>query len=70
MEGAKLMGELFIQKANGQTITFHRDGTVTKGVQPLQMDFCDKCQQWQPLDDGRYQEIDGLKIMWFCQGCK
>ncbi len=64
------MGELFIQKPNGQTIIYHRDGTVTRDVQPLQIDWCDKCQQWKSLDQGRYQEADGIKILWFCQECK
>jgi hypothetical protein len=64
------MGELFIQKANGETTTFHRDGTVTKEVQPLQIDWCDKCQKWQPLTDGRFEKHDGLTILWFCRECK
>jgi hypothetical protein len=64
------MGELFMQKLTGETTTFHRDGSMTKDVQPLQIDWCDKCQKWQPLNGGRYEKADGIAILWFCQECK
>jgi hypothetical protein len=64
------MGELFIQKANGDTKTFLNTGEIIEEKMPLQMDFCDKCQQWQPLTDGRFESYEGLKILWFCAVCK
>ena len=64
------MGELFMQKLNGETTTFQIDGTVIKEQQPLQIDWCDKCQMWQPLTDGRFEQHDGLTILWFCRKCK
>lgn len=64
------MGELFMQKLNGDTTRFFRDGTVEKTNEPLQFDFCDKCSSWKPKDDGRFQEWDGVKILWFCAVCK
>ncbi len=70
MEGAALMGELFIQKPDGESITFQVDGTVIKEQKPLEIDWCDKCQKWQPLAFGRHETHDGLKILWFCQDCK
>ena len=70
MERPKTMGELFMQKASGESTTFHIDGTVTKEVQPLQIDWCDKCEKWQPLTDGRFEKHDGLTILWFCRECK
>jgi hypothetical protein len=64
------MGELFIQKQNGETTTIDIDGTVIKEIQPLQIDWCDKCQQWKPLTNGRHEKHDGLTILWFCGECK
>jgi hypothetical protein len=69
-ERPKRMGELFIQKPTGESITFHQDGTVTQEVKPLEIDWCDKCQKWQPLADGRFEKHDGLTILWFCGVCK
>jgi hypothetical protein len=64
------MGELFIQKPNGETMTFHRDGSVTRDIEPIRIDWCDKCNKWQSMEFGRYEHHDGLKILWFCQACK
>ena len=64
------MGELFMQKPNGESTTFHIDGTITREQKPLEIDWCDKCQKWQPLMMGRYETHDGLKILWFCESCK
>ena len=67
---ALIMGELYIQKPNGESMTFHIDGTVIKEQSSISIDWCDKCQRWQSKEFGRYQEADGLKIMWFCEACK
>ena len=64
------MGELFMQKPNGETTTIQIDGTVIKEMQPLQIDWCDKCQTWKPLEFGRHEKHDGLTILWFCADCK
>ena len=64
------MGELFIQKPNGETTTFMVDGTVIKEQQPLQIDWCDKCQQWKPLAGGYTVTTGGLALVWFCEECK
>lgn len=61
------MGELFIRKANGEEITYHRDGSKTIY---LNTETCDKCQEKKPLDLGKFIEQDGEKLMWFCQACK
>ena len=70
VEGKNLMGELFIQKPNGETTTFQIDGTVIKEQQPLQIDWCDKCQKWQPLAGGESTRYQGLDIIWLCKECK
>ena len=70
LESSALMGELFIQKPSGESTTFHIDGSVTTEIKPLEIDWCDKCQKWQPLAFGRHETHDGLKILWFCQDCK
>lgn len=64
------MGELFMQKPNGETTTFHRDGTVTREIQPLQIDWCDGCQKWKPLDGGQISSYLGLQLIWMCEACK
>ena len=64
------MGELFIQKTNGETTTFQIDGTVIKEQQPLQIDWCDKCEQWKPLSGGHMVANKGLALIWICQECK
>ena len=64
------MGELFIQKPNGETTTIAIDGTVIKEQQPLQIDWCDKCEQWKPLLGGHMVANKGLALIWICQECK
>lgn len=64
------MGELFMQKPNGETTTFLIDGTVIKENQPLQIDWCDKCQHWKPLDGGYMVKNQGEALIWLCQECK
>ncbi len=69
LEGSALMGELFIQKPDGESITFQVDGTVIKEQKSLEIDWCDKCEKWQPLEFGRYEKADGITILWFCGDC-
>ena len=69
LEGAALMGELFMQKPNGETFKFQVDGTVLREEDGIRIDWCDKCEKWQPLEFGRYEKADGLTILWFCREC-
>ena len=64
------MGELFIQKPSGESITIQIDGTIIKEQKPIEIDWCDKCEKWQSLEAGRYEKADGLAILWFCEQCK
>ena len=64
------MGELFIQKPNGETTTIAIDGTVIKEQKPLEIDWCDKCEQWKPLSGGHMVANTGLALIWICQECK
>ena len=64
------MGELFIQKPNGETTTFQIDGTVINEQKPLEIDWCDKCEQWKPLSGGHMVANKGLALIWICQECK
>ena len=70
MEAENLMGELFIQKPNGETITILQDGTEIRENQPIQIDWCDKCEKWQPLEGGESTSYQGLDIIWLCKACK
>ena len=64
------MGELFIQKPSGESITIQIDGTVIKEQKPIEIDWCDKCEKWKPLEFGRFERHDGMPILWFCAECK
>jgi hypothetical protein len=70
MEGSVVMGELFIQKPNGETITILQDGTEIRENQPIQIDWCDKCEKWQPLEGGVTIGNQGLTMIWLCKACK
>ena len=59
-----------MQKRNGETTTIQIDGTIIKEMQPLQIDWCDKCQKWQPLAGGEETRYQGLSIIWLCKECK
>lgn len=64
------MGELFIQKPNGETTRILIDGTVIKEMQPLEIDWCDACQKWKPLEGGQTSSHLGLQLIWLCEACK
>ena len=64
------MGELYIQKPNGEAITIFEDGTELREQKPLEIDWCDKCDQWKPLTGGEMTRYNGLDIIWLCEACK
>lgn len=64
------MGELFIQRPNGQTTRINREGVATQTIEPLQIDWCDSCDQWKPLVGGAMSSYLGLKMIWLCEACK
>ena len=64
------MGDLYIQKPNGEAITIFEDGTELREQMPLEIDWCDKCQRWQPLTGGYMVNSDGLALIWLCEACK
>ena len=70
MEGADVMGALFIQKPNGETITILEDGTEIREQKPLEIDWCDGCEHWKPLAGGQMTKSDGLALIWLCEACK
>jgi hypothetical protein len=61
------MGELFIRKASGEEITFHRDGSKTIH---MTSERCDKCEMKKPFALGKYIEQEGEKLMWICAECR
>jgi hypothetical protein len=63
------MGELYIEKSDGQSIIIQIDGTEIRN-EPVQIEWCDKCEHWHPLELGRYEKVGGLTILWFCEECK
>jgi hypothetical protein len=66
-----IMGEMQIIKlSTGEATTFKIDGTIIKENEPINIDWCDKCEKWKSLDFGRYEKADGLTILWFCGDCK
>lgn len=69
MEGL-IMGELFIQKPNGESITYQIDGTVIKEQSEISINWCDKCEKWKPKEFGRYDGAQGLTMLWVCMECK
>jgi len=69
VEVSTLMGELYIEKPNGESLTIQLDGTEIRN-EPIQIEWCDKCERWQPLEFGRHEKAGGLTILWFCDKCK
>ena len=66
-----VMGEMQIIKlSTGEKTTFKIDGSVVKEPTPINIDWCDKCQMWKPLEFGRYDGSQGLAMLWFCMECK
>jgi hypothetical protein len=66
-----IMGELQMTKiATGERTIFKIDGTIERDIVPIQIDWCDKCSTWKSMEFGRYEEANGLRILWFCQDCK
>ena len=72
MEAAGIaMGEMEIIKLNtGEKTTYAIDGTVIKDQNPIEINWCDKCQKWQPLEGGESTTYQGLDIIWLCKACK
>ena len=72
MEAAVIaMGEMEIIKLNtGEKTIYAIDGTVIKEQNPIKINWCDKCEKWQPLEFGRYDGSQGLTMIWSCVECK
>ena len=64
------MAELFIQRPNGESFIIERDGSITYPVNKIELDWCDKCEKWKELEGGHYVQMEGIKIVCFCQACK
>jgi hypothetical protein len=64
------MADLYIKKPNGEAITIEIDGTIVRETNPIDIDWCDKCEKWQPLEGGHYVQSQGLAMIWLCVACK
>ena len=66
------MGEIEIINVNsGARRVIQMDGTELRDtVQPPKIEFCDKCETFKQALGGRFEESDGLPILWFCEACK
>ena len=65
------MGEMEIIKLNtGEKTIYCIDGTVIKEQNPIKINWCDRCEKWQPLEFGRYDGAQGLTMIWLCVECK
>jgi hypothetical protein len=63
------MGYVEFIRPDGSSKIIGYDGEVTE-TSAIDLDFCDKCQQWKSKDFGRFEEADGIKLLWFCMECK
>ena len=54
----------------GEKTTFQIDGTVIKEQSEIKINWCDKCEKWQPLEGGESTTYQGLDIIWLCKACK
>jgi hypothetical protein len=64
------MAELHIEKPDGTKFTIERDGSITNAISGIQIDWCDKCEQWRSLQGGHYLQMEGLTMLWHCEACK
>lgn len=64
------MAELYIKKPNGEAVTIEIDGTIVRETNPIDIDWCDKCEKWQPTAAGHYVQSQGLAMIWLCEACK
>ena len=64
------MGELYIERPNGESTIYKSDGTVINENKGLDIDWCDLCQKWQRKLFGVYAQTDGLALIWICKGCQ
>jgi hypothetical protein len=64
------MGELYIQKPDGEAMTIQIDGTIVRETNPIDSDWCDKCEKWKQVAGGHYVQSQGLAMIWLCQACK
>jgi hypothetical protein len=67
-----IMGDLeFIKIATGERTRFMSDGTVIKDqVEPIKMEWCDRCQSWKSFEFGRFDYVMGSPELWYCMECK
>ena len=71
MEAAGLIvGEMQMINPKGEVTTYLIDGTVIKDQDPIEINWCDKCERYKPLDFGRYDGSQGLSMIWVCVDCK
>ena len=70
MEATNLMGKMEMYQPNGYKITIQIDGSIIKEMNPLNVDWCPKCEKWKPLEGGEVTRYEGLDILWLCQVCK
>ena len=66
-----IVGDMeMIKLSTGEKTVFKADGTVIREINPISIDWCDRCQMWKPLEFGRYVTVDGLHLIWECMDCK
>ena len=64
------MGELYIQKPDGEAMTIQIDGTIVRETNPIDIDWCDKCEKRKQVAGGHYVQSQGLAMIWLCEACK
>ena len=70
LEGSALVGAMSIEYPDGQKVTIDADGNMIRESDPIDVEWCDKCESYKTFAKGAYEKADGLTILWFCEACK
>lgn len=66
-----IMGDMeMIKLSTGDKTVFKADGTVVHEINPISIEWCDRCEMWKPLEFGRYITHLGELLIWECGECK
>jgi hypothetical protein len=66
------MGDMeMIRIATGERTRFMADGSLVKDkIDPLKIEWCDRCEAFKRFDGGRYDTVMGSPELWYCELCK
>jgi hypothetical protein len=64
------VGAMSIDYPDGRKIIIDADGNMIRESDPIDIEWCDKCQSYKRFSLGHYEQHDGLTTLWFCEQCK